>query len=99
MLGGKLVFLHILRRRIAYLFVSLNLDDENAVTLLDEEVGAEFAALWMFAFLPGILDGVEADWRILQPGVHNLRVVPLTERTDESALRRGISNDEVCRRM
>src|SRR4030095_4865034 len=90
MLGGKLVFLHILRRRIAYLFVSLNLDDENAVTLLDEEVGAEFAALWMFAFLPGILDGVEADWRILQPGVHGLRVVSLAERTHKPALGHSI---------
>ena len=56
MLDGKLVLLHVFRRRIADLFVSLNLDDENAVALLDEEVGAEFPALWVFAFLPGILD-------------------------------------------
>jgi hypothetical protein len=75
MLDSKLVFLYVLRRRIANLFVSLNLDDENAVTLLDEEVGAEFAALWMFAFLLGILNGVEADWRILQPSVYDFRVV------------------------
>ena len=69
MLDGKLVLLHVLRRRIADLFVPLNLDDENAVALLDEEVRAEFPALWVFAFLPGIFDGVEADRRILQPRV------------------------------
>src|SRR2546430_17542583 len=99
MLDSKLVFLHVLRRRITDLFVSLNLDDENVVTLLDEEVGAEFAALWMFAFLPGILDGVEADWRILQPGVHDLRVVPLAECTHERALGPGIRDDQVGRRL
>ena len=59
MLDSKLVFLHVLRRRITDLFVSLNLDDENAVALLDEEVGAEFSALWVFAFLPCILDWME----------------------------------------
>jgi hypothetical protein len=97
MLGGKLVLLHVLRRRIADLFVPLNLDDENAVALLDEEVRAEFPALWVFAFLPGILDGVEANWRILQPGVYNLCVVPLAERTHEPALGHGIRNDQVGR--
>jgi hypothetical protein len=59
MLDGKFVLFHVFRRRITDLLVSLNLDDKNAVALLDEEVGAEFPALWVFAFLPGILDGVE----------------------------------------
>ena len=97
MLDGKLVLLHVFRRRIADLFVPLNLDDANAVTLLDEEVWAEFPALWVFAFLPGILDGVEADRRILQPSVHGLRVVSLTECTHEPALGHGIRNDQVGR--
>ena len=69
MFEGKLVLLHVFRRRIADLFVSLHLDNENALALLDEEVGAEFSALWVFAFLPGVFDGVEADRRILQPSV------------------------------
>src|SRR5215475_2079886 len=99
MLDGKLVLLHVLRRRIADLFVPLNLDDENAVSLLDEEVRAEFPALGGAAFLPGIFDRVEADWRILQPCVHNLRVIPLAERTHEPALRRGIRNDQIGRRL
>src|SRR5262245_47254987 len=97
MLDGKFVLFHVLRRRVTYLFVPLNLDNENVVALLDEEVWAEFAALGVFAFLPGILDRVEADWRILQPGVHDLCVVPLAERTHESALRHGIRNDQVSR--
>jgi len=65
--------------------------------LLDEEVGAELAALWMFAFLPGILDDIEANWRILQPSVHGLRMVSLTERTYESTLGHGIRNDQIGR--
>jgi hypothetical protein len=97
MLDGKLVLLDVLRRRIADLFVSLNLDDENVVPLLDEEVGAEFAALWMCAFLSGILDGVEADWRILQPGVYGLHMVLLAERTHKPALGHGICYDRVGR--
>src|SRR2546426_641934 len=97
MFDGKLVFLRVFRRRITDLLVSLNLDNENAVALLDEEIGAEFPALWVFAFLPGILDRVEADWRILQPSVHDLRVVPSAERTREPALGHGIRNDQVGR--
>src|SRR5262249_8779453 len=99
MLDGKLVLFYVLRRRFAYLFVPLNLDDENSVALLDEEVGAEFPALGGAIFLPGIFDRVEADWRILQPCVHDLRVIPLAERTDEPALRRGIRNDQIGRRL
>jgi hypothetical protein len=38
MLDSKLVFLHVLRRRIADLFISLNLDDENMVALLLADV-------------------------------------------------------------
>src|SRR5712691_7275232 len=39
MLDGKLVLLHIFGRRPADLLVSLNLDNENAVALLDEQGG------------------------------------------------------------
>jgi hypothetical protein len=42
MRDSKLMLLHILRRRIADLLISLDFDDENAIALLDEEVGAEW---------------------------------------------------------
>jgi len=86
MFGGKLVLLHVLRRRIIDLFVSLDLDNENAVASLDEEIRTEFSTLWVFAFLPGGFDGVETHRRILQPSVDPLRVVSVAKHTHEPAL-------------
>src|SRR4030095_13527576 len=97
MLDSKIVFHKSRRRRITDLFISLNLDNENAVALLDEEVGAEFAALWVFAFLPGIFDSVEAHGRILQPRIYKRCVVALAEHTHEPALGYSICNDQVSR--
>jgi hypothetical protein len=51
--------------RVSDLLVTLNLDNEDFVALLDKKIGAKFSALWLIPLLPCILDPVEANWGVL----------------------------------
>ena len=55
---------------VSYFLITLDLDNEDLVALLDEEVGAELTALWLVTLLPRILDPVEANGRALQPSIY-----------------------------
>ncbi|MEO8341276.1 MAG: hypothetical protein ABI604_16460, partial [Nitrospirota bacterium] len=59
------VFLNVIGRWVHDFLVALNLDNEDLVSLFDEEVWAKLPAFRSIPFLPCVLDPVEAYRSIL----------------------------------
>ncbi len=97
MLRGVFELFLVLDGRVADLAVVFHLDDEDSIADLNEKIGTELAALWVFALFPGVFDRVEILLRVLDPCVQYTGVLTLAKATDKSTLRVMIGYRQVER--
>src|SRR5947208_3437716 len=93
------VLLDAVRRRVGDFLVAFDFDNLNGVGLFDEKVGAELATLGVLAFLPGVLDGVEANICVLKPSVDLHRILARDKLPDEFAFWLRVGDDEIGRSL